>query len=182
MKKILMLMVLVLAMAVMAMGCSKGTTKTNNGMSEEGSTMTGTENVTEDQQQMAMMGKEDISGKYIEDSATSAQFNDIYFDFDMYSIREDAKPALKDLAAWLSGNNAKVIIEGHCDERGTTEYNLALGDRRANATKQYLTASGVSANKIETISYGEEKPQCEEKTESCWSKNRRAHFVVLLPK
>jgi peptidoglycan-associated lipoprotein len=125
---------------------------------------------------------EDITGKYIEDTKLSANFDDVYFNFDKYNIREDAKPTLRDLASWLSQKDAKVIVEGHCDERGTDEYNLGLGDRRSNSTKQYLVASGVSSNKIETISYGEEKPLCTQKSEGCWSKNRRAHFIVLLPK
>ena len=71
------------------------------------------------------------------------------------------------------------MVEGHCDERGTNEYNLALGDRRSRAVRDYLVALGIGSNRIETISYGEEKPVCAEKTEECWAKNRRAHFVVL---
>ncbi len=107
-------------------------------------------------------------------------FKDIHFDFDKYDIRPDAKPVLERIATWLLKNqSAKVSIEGHCDERGTNEYNLALGDRRAKAARDYLVALGVSSNRIEVISYGEEKPLCTEKTEECWAKNRRAHFVVL---
>jgi peptidoglycan-associated lipoprotein len=182
MRKIVLLLMLGLIAAFMTTGCAKKAAKEDTGMGmEEESAMAGTETVTEEQR-MARMGEEAISGKYIEDSAMTARFNDIYFDFDMYNIKDDAKPTLRELADWLSQNNAKVIVEGHCDERGTNEYNLGLGDRRANSTKQYLVASGVSTNKVETISYGEEKPQCTEKTSSCWSKNRRAHFVVLLPR
>ncbi len=110
----------------------------------------------------------------------SGLFKDIYFDFDKYDVQPDAKPVLQSIASWLLKNpSAKLLVEGHCDERGTSEYNLALGDRRAKAVRDYLSALGVPSNKIETISYGEEKPVCSEKTEECWAKNRRAHFVVL---
>lgn len=178
MRKIVLLMIVGLLIAFMAISCSS---TSNVGETDEGTTKTGTETVTEKEgQQMAQMPKEDVSGKYME--TNTAEFNDIYFDFDMYNIKDESKPTLRNLSSWLSDRNAKVIIEGHCDDRGTDEYNLGLGDRRANSTKQYLVAAGVSPNKIETISYGEERPQCSEKNESCWSKNRRAHFVILLPK
>ena len=107
-------------------------------------------------------------------------FEDIYFDYDEYNIRDDAKSVLENIASWLLKNkSAKILIEGHCDPRGTNEYNLALGDRRAKATKDYLGALGIASNRIEILSYGEEKPLCFEETEECWAKNRRAHFVVL---
>lgn len=108
-----------------------------------------------------------------------AKVQDIHFDFDRYDITNDAKPALKKVAENLSNNNKlKVIVEGHCDERGTNEYNLALGDKRANAAKEYLKALGISSGMIETISYGEEKSACSESSEACWAKNRRDHFVL----
>jgi peptidoglycan-associated lipoprotein len=108
------------------------------------------------------------------------KIKDIYFDFDQYDIREDAKPILKELAAiLLKDNKIKVVIEGHCDERGTNEYNLALGEKRANAVKEYLITLGVPSKRINTVSYGEEKPLCTEHTEDCWAKNRRASFVLL---
>jgi len=105
-------------------------------------------------------------------------FSDIYFDFDRYDIKSEYKDTLAKVSAWMLNNGASVLVEGHCDERGTNEYNLALGDRRATAVKKFLAAGGVSSKKIETISLGEEKPVCTDSTESCWSKNRRAHFVV----
>jgi peptidoglycan-associated lipoprotein len=105
---------------------------------------------------------------------------DIFFDYDKYDIREDAKPGLKELASLLSKNmSLKVVIEGHCDDRGTNEYNLALGDRRAQAAKQFLVSLGIPSARIETVSYGEEKPLCTTASEDCWAKNRRAHFVIL---
>ena len=107
-------------------------------------------------------------------------FKDINFDFDKYDVKDSFKPELKAIASWMTKNtSAKLSVEGHCDDRGTNEYNLALGDRRAKAVKDYLVSLGVSSPKIETISYGEEKPLCSEQTEECWAKNRRAHFVVL---
>ncbi|MEW6410116.1 MAG: peptidoglycan-associated lipoprotein Pal [Nitrospirota bacterium] len=104
---------------------------------------------------------------------------DIHFDFDKYNIRDDAKPVLEKNAEWLIKNkNVKIQIEGHCDERGTSEYNMGLGERRAKSTKDYLVKLGVDANRITTISYGKERPLCTEKNEACWQKNRRSHFVV----
>lgn len=107
------------------------------------------------------------------------EFPDIHFDFDKYDIREDARPVLERLASWLKENpKARVLIEGHCDERGTNQYNLALGERRAAATKNYLMAQGISSSRIDTVTYGEERPLCREQTEGCWQLNRRAHFVI----
>lgn len=104
---------------------------------------------------------------------------DIYFDFDRYDIREDEKPVLKSVSGHLIENTEyKVLIEGHCDERGTNEYNLALGERRAQSVKKYILSFGIASSRMEVIGYGEEKPVCAEKTESCWQKNRRVHFVV----
>jgi len=101
----------------------------------------------------------------------------------MYDIRPDAKPILQAIASWLLKNtSANILIEGHCDERGTNEYNLALGDRRAKAARDYLIALGIASDRIEMLSYGEEKPLCTETTEECWAKNRRAHFVILREK
>jgi peptidoglycan-associated lipoprotein len=104
---------------------------------------------------------------------------DVFFEFDKYDIRPEDAKTLDANASWLKSNAENlVLIEGHCDERGTNEYNLALGERRAKATMNYLVSQGVQANRITIISYGEERPLCNEKTESCWAKNRRAHFLV----
>jgi peptidoglycan-associated lipoprotein len=103
----------------------------------------------------------------------------VYFDFDKSDIRDDMKPVLQEDAQWLSTNTAiKVQIEGHCDQRGTNEYNLALGQRRADAVKRYLIALGVSAGRLSTISYGEERPVCTQPDESCYARNRRAQFAA----
>jgi peptidoglycan-associated lipoprotein len=105
---------------------------------------------------------------------------DIHFDFDSYDLNDDAKKTLKTLADWMTrSSNAKIEVEGHCDERGTAEYNLALGAKRAQAAKDYLTSLGVPASRLSTISYGKELPLCKESTEGCWATNRRDHFVVV---
>jgi peptidoglycan-associated lipoprotein len=104
---------------------------------------------------------------------------DVYFAFDKYDIRPADAKALDSNASWLKSNaNHLILIEGHCDERGTNEYNLALGERRAKSTMNYLVSQGVQASRITIISYGEERPTCAEKSEECWAKNRRAHFLV----
>lgn len=129
------------------------------------------------EEQIAKVESKDIPVKVEE---VSGMFQDIHFDFDKYDIREDAKPTLKAVADYLTkNNNHKVLIEGHCDERGTNEYNLALGDKRAKAAKDYLISLGVPSNRIDTISYGEEKPLCKEQNENCWAKNRRDHFIIV---
>ncbi|MDH4161722.1 MAG: peptidoglycan-associated lipoprotein Pal [Nitrospirota bacterium] len=103
----------------------------------------------------------------------------IYFDFDKSFVRSDAKEAMKANAQWMKANpKAKIRIEGNCDERGTIEYNQALGQRRAAAAKKYLTDLGISSKRISLISYGKEKPTCTDATEECWQKNRRDDFVV----
>jgi peptidoglycan-associated lipoprotein len=103
----------------------------------------------------------------------------IYFDFDKYDIRPADARVLNANASWLKSNaDQLVLIEGHCDERGTNEYNLALGERRAKSTMNYLVSQGVQASRITIISYGEERPVCTQHNEECWSKNRRAQFLV----
>jgi len=104
----------------------------------------------------------------------------IYFDYDKSFIRDDAKAVMKENAKWLKANpKATVKIEGNCDERGTVEYNQALGQRRATSAKKYLADMGISAHRISLISYGKEKPICNESDEACWQKNRRDDFAVM---
>jgi len=103
----------------------------------------------------------------------------IHFDFDKYVLTPQAMMILDDKAAYLREHpGVRVLVEGHCDDRGSNEYNLALGDRRANSAKDYLVKSGVAENRITTISYGEEQPLCMQQNESCWSRNRRDQFSV----
>jgi peptidoglycan-associated lipoprotein len=104
---------------------------------------------------------------------------DVYFDFDKYELKQEARDRLEKNAAFMRDKPQFVFtIEGHCDERGTNEYNLALGDRRANAARDYLVSLGVPAARVRTISYGEERGFCGEHNESCWWRNRRGHFVI----
>lgn len=104
----------------------------------------------------------------------------IYFDFDRYNIRPGDAEILKKNLDWLKANaNTKVKIEGNCDERGTVEYNLALGQKRADAAKNYLVGLGVDGKKLDTISYGKERPVCTEHNEACWAQNRRDAFVPI---
>jgi peptidoglycan-associated lipoprotein len=106
------------------------------------------------------------------------EVRDAYFDLDKADLRPDAREALTKTADFLRNYpQAKVTIEGHCDERGSTEYNLALGDRRAAAVKQFLVSQGISADRMSTVSFGKEKPFCMESNETCWQQNRRGHFV-----
>ncbi len=113
-----------------------------------------------------------------EEEMFNQNIKDIFFDYDKYDVRPDQQSALQADAQWLAQHpNVRFTIEGHCDERGSTEYNLALGDNRANSVKNALVQAGVAADRIRTISYGKEKPFCTESNEQCWQQNRRGHFV-----
>jgi len=104
---------------------------------------------------------------------------DVYFDFDKADLSEDARGRLSKNADWLKQNSAyQLTIEGHCDERGTNDYNLALGQRRAAAAMDYIVSLGVAGGRLSTQSWGEERPQCSDSSEGCWARNRRAHFVI----
>jgi len=114
-------------------------------------------------------------------SRVETEVTDAYFDYDSSDIREDARSALtrdadslKAILRDFPGNS--IVVEGHCDERGSAEYNLGLGDRRATAAKEFLVQLGISGDRLKTISYGKERPQCNDSNEACWQKNRRAHF------
>jgi len=111
-----------------------------------------------------------------------AQLDTIYFDYDKYNIKPEFKAAVKKNADYFKANKANnVLITGNCDERGTNEYNMALGQRRADSAAKALQAAGVEAKRIKTVSYGEEKPVCTDHNEACWSKNRNAMFFVMQP-
>jgi peptidoglycan-associated lipoprotein len=113
------------------------------------------------------------------EAAGGGPLKDINFNFDSADLSQNARAILKDNADWLKGNPAvRVQIEGHCDERGAADYNMALGAKRAQAAMDYMATLGVAGNRMSTISYGEEIPVCREHTEDCWAKNRRARFVA----
>ena len=108
---------------------------------------------------------------------TDGLLGDVYFDFDKYELKDEARDRLSRNADFLKEYSTfTVTIEGHCDERGTNDYNIALGDRRANAARDYLVSLGISGSRVKTLSYGEERPVCTQSDEGCWSRNRRGEF------
>jgi len=117
--------------------------------------------------------------KSLQELNAERPLNDVFFDLDGDALRDDGRTALQRDAAWLAKwPQTHVLVEGHCDERGSAEYNLALGDRRAEMVKQYLTSLGVAPDRVEVRTLGKEAPFCSEEAESCWSQNRRGHFVI----
>ena len=133
------------------------------------------EKITE--QKVEAIDSRDLQSK--QGNEKEGMFQDILFVYDKYDVKDSFKPVVKAVASWMLKNPAaRLSIEGHCDERGTNEYNLALGERRARAVMDHLSAFGIAAARVETISYGEEKPLCQEHSEECWTKNRRAHFFL----
>ncbi|HLK11040.1 MAG TPA: peptidoglycan-associated lipoprotein Pal [Candidatus Binatia bacterium] len=134
----------------------------------------------------AGVGEEGLGGSSLERARRglgpeeNGILKDVHFAFDKYDLDGEARSLLGQNADWLRQNSrAKIELEGHCDDRGTIEYNLALGAKRAKAVKDYLVGLGIAAERISTISYGEELPLCREETESCWARNRRVHAVIL---
>ena len=114
-----------------------------------------------------------------QDFKSTDNLKDIYFRFDQYDLDDQSRDKLRQNARYLQANSGAMIeIQGHCDERGTNNYNIALGERRAHSTKMYLVSQGVSARRIHVISYGEERPFCFDSNDACWLKNRRAHFRI----
>jgi peptidoglycan-associated lipoprotein len=125
------------------------------------------------------MGGSGIQESRLQAFKASSDLKDIHFKFDQYDLDDNSRAVLKKNAEFLKNNpNLHVEVQGHCDERGTNNYNIALGERRAHSTKKYLVSQGVSSRNVHVISYGEEKPFCFGSGESCWQENRRAHFMV----
>jgi peptidoglycan-associated lipoprotein len=170
-----LLLVIIVSISMLALwGCPKKAevTATPEEQKEE------TPAVKEEQKPEAVEeAKPEVKEEAKEQAAAGLQ--PIYFDFDRSFIRDDARPVMKANAEWLKANpKTKIRIEGNCDERGTREYNQALGQRRAASAKKYLTDLGISAKRISLISYGKEKPVCAEQNEACWQKNRRDDLVA----
>ena len=116
----------------------------------------------------------------IESYDDKVSLKDIFFEFDKYDLDSDSRRILQENAEFLKRNqDLHVEIQGHSDERGTNNYNIALGERRAHSTKKYLVSQGIDSSRINILSYGEEKPFCFKSNEKCWKKNRRGHFVIL---
>jgi peptidoglycan-associated lipoprotein len=188
-KKSLVIIILILCVGFFLTGCPKKTV-----MKEEPS-MTKEDAAARERamKEQELKAKEEAAKRELDKSLVakkepgiegtvfeSSLLKDIRFDFDKYDIRPEDTEILKENAALLKQYpGVKIQIEGHCDERGTTEYNVALGERRANSTKRYLLSLGISADRLSTISYGEEKPVDPGHTEDAWVKNRRAHFIIL---
>ncbi|MGE3277419.1 MAG: peptidoglycan-associated lipoprotein Pal [Vicinamibacterales bacterium] len=128
----------------------------------------------------APLSEEEIfARKSLEQLNSERPLTDVYFDLDQSSIRDDARAPLQADADWMKKwTSTRITIEGHCDERGTAEYNLALGERRGNAVKDYLVSLGVPADRIQVVSKGKEDPFCTESNEACWQQNRRGHFII----
>ena len=134
------------------------------------------EKITE--QKVEAVASKDVEAAYAE--GKEGMFADILFDYDKYDVKDSYKAEMLKVSAHMTKDSSAILsIEGHCDDRGTNEYNLALGDRRAKSVKDYLVSLGVPSSRIEMISYGEERPVCSQQTDDCWAKNRRAHFVLL---
>ena len=128
----------------------------------------------------AMTEEEIFMSKSLEEINLAAPLKMIHFDYDRYFVREDAKPVLDTNAAWLKKfQSAKILIEGHCDERGTEEYNLALGEKRAQSTYDHLVSLGISPQRVKVISYGKSQPLDNGHNETAWQKNRRAQFLII---
>ncbi len=125
--------------------------------------------------------EEIFMAKSLEEMNKEAPLNMIHFDYDKYFIRDDAKPVLEKNANWLNKfKSVKILIEGHCDERGTEEYNLALGEKRSKSTLDYLVSLGISQDRIEIISYGKSQPLDPGHNEIAWQKNRRSNFMIIV--
>jgi peptidoglycan-associated lipoprotein len=123
--------------------------------------------------------RDDVLSANISELNRRGYLKDAFFDFDESRLRDDARTSLSSDSVWLKKYvTMEILLEGHCDERGTIAYNLALGEKRANATRDYLIALGVEGSRLKTVSYGKERPFCDQSTESCWQENRRAHLAI----
>jgi peptidoglycan-associated lipoprotein len=172
----LVLLLVVVTIAFLATGCKKKKAPVIEPPTTEQGQM-GTETMTEHPPESVVPGTEGALTEITIDEITR-QLQPVFFDFDKSDIREDQIAALQNNANVMKKNStANVLIEGHCDERGTVEYNLALGDRRARAAKDYLVSLGISENRMSIISYGKSRPFAEGHDEDAWRLNRRAQFV-----
>jgi len=176
MKK-LPILILILVLTVLLggqTGCSK---KTKSDGITTGSPIGGDSSMTDDTS--STTSQTDGGQEMTTTSPIAIEFGDVFYDFDEHILRDDAREVLSHNARVLvSAPGVKILIEGHCDERGTREYNMALGDKRARAAKEFLVNYGVNASRIELISYGEENPFASGHNDVAWAQNRRAHFVI----
>jgi len=175
MKKVQLLLMLMAILALVATGCAKKTMQDQSQVEEQ----------PDQTQAVAPQSSPAADTSAQADNDKAAELNrflseHVYFDFDSAVLRTDAQTTLRQKAEWLDGNRdlKALVIEGHCDERGTDAYNMALGARRADAVKQYLVDLGLEAGNFQTLSYGEERPMDNGHNEAAWAKNRRASFTV----
>lgn len=189
--KILRFITIALAVAVLisvgAYGCAKKQVKSEGGQVEAVKPSEATEKGQKGEEKTSEATRETKEAppgpkeqpEPVEAGRAEKALKDAYYAFDSYELSPEARKTLQENADWIKANKGPVItIEGHCDERGTVEYNLALGERRAEAAKSYLVSLGVNADRLKTISYGKSLPVDQGHTEEAWAKNRRAHFVV----
>jgi len=171
----------------MAKGAGKGSTsgRTEPGISEQDLLKQGKDPSAEGDIKVAKIQPSDATGRLAEDmrreqaATAAAGLKDVFFAYDSWNITEQARQALSADAEWIKANPTILLkVEGHCDERGTQAYNLVLGEKRAKAVRNYLAELGVGANRLAVVSYGKERPFCQEHDESCYQQNRRGHIVV----
>jgi len=179
--------VLIIFVGFLTPSCGKKELKSEPVMSEDEARRRAEEEARKrEQERQATIREEELREDQLREESERVQSaremfenEDILFEFDSASLSVEAQEILRAKAAWLRENpRARVVIEGHCDERGTNEYNLALGDRRAFSSKSFLVDLGINDSRLTTISYGEEQPVDSDSTEDAWAKNRRAHFVI----
>ena len=179
--------VLIIFVGFLAPSCGKKELKSEPVMSEDEARRRAEEEARKrEQERQAAIREEELKEDQLRTESERFQSaremfenEDILFEFDSASLSAEAQEILRAKAAWLRENpRAQVMIEGHCDERGTNEYNLALGDRRAFSSKSFLVDLGIADSRLTTISYGEERPVDSRATEDAWTQNRRAHFVI----
>ena len=173
---------LVLAAATILAACAQNTVRDNDLAASNSNGRENTESVQVEKQSNTANWWENLSVAELNEQAMGRGFNpNIYFSLDSAQLTSNDREKLQQNVRFLRDNpTLKITLEGHCDERGTAEYNLALGERRANTTSQFIQAAGIAAQRIRTLSYGEERPVCTESTEACWARNRRAYFVLGL--
>ena len=182
-----LILLAVIFVAFLAPSCGKKEIRSEPVMSEEEARRRAEEEARRrEMEKQAAVGEESLKEEGLTEDKETARFEadvfeneDIVFEFDSAKLSDEAQKILRSKAEWLRKNaRARVIIEGHCDERGTNEYNLALGDRRAFSAKSFLVDLGIDESRLTTVSYGEERPLDSRSGEDAWAKNRRAHFVI----
>jgi peptidoglycan-associated lipoprotein len=182
-----LILLLIISLAFFAPSCSKKSITTEPTMSEEEARRTAEEEARQRElERQAAIREQSLKEERLGEAGESLQSQrdmfeneDILYEFDSASLSMQAQEILRQKAEWLKNNpGASVIIEGHCDERGTNEYNLALGDRRAFSAKSFLVDLGIDETRLSTVSYGEERPLDRGSSEDAWAQNRRAHFVI----